>query len=516
MSFWDAAIVTVYLAVVVGKGVRLARKQTGVDDYFLAGRSMGWFAVGVSVIASLFSGISYLGAPTESYRFDLQYSVGLLTIPLVTPVVIVVFLPFYHGLKAFTAYEYLEKRFGVAVRALASGLFILWRMGWMALVLYAPSLALSEFVGLRWEYAIIITGVASTLYTVMGGITAVIWTDVIQFFVLFAGITAVALVCSIKVEGGPVGLWGTASAAGKLRMVDWGIPADGPGGPGQLLWHIATQRLTIWAVVLGGLFTNLAAYATDQVAIQRYLTTKSLAECRRSLIFHAAVIIPICVCFYYVGTMMWAFYEHYPELRPVFEAGKEDRILPFFVMQQLPVGLRGLVIAALFAATMSSMDSGINSVTTATLMDFGRGLLRKRPEEARQLQLARIWTVVWGTLTIGCALAAGWWGKTLVEMTNKVAGLFAGPLLGIFLLGMLTRRANQGGTLIAGLAGFALVICTVFRTEVSFMLYTLIGCVTTLILGALLSLLFPQPEEGKLQGLVWRAGAAATNGQEPE
>lgn len=516
MRFWDAAIVIVYLAVVVGKGAALARKQKGVDDYFLAGRNMGWFAVGVSVIASLFSGISYLGAPTESYRFDLQYSVVLLTIPLITPIVILVFLPFYHNLKAFTAYEYLEKRFGIAVRVLASGLFILWRMGWMALVLYAPALALSEFIGLRWEYAIIIMGVASTLYTVMGGITAVIWTDVIQFFVLFAGIAAIALVCSFRVHEGVSSLWHVASAAGKLRMVDWGIPADGYQGPGQLVWHIATQRLTIWAVLIGGLFTNLAAYGTDQVAIQRYLTTKSLAECRRSLIFHAAVIIPICVCFYYVGTMMWAFYEHYPELRPVFQPGKEDRILPFFVMQQLPVGLRGLVIAALFAATMSSMDSGINSVTTATIMDFGRGLLRKRHEEGRQLQSARTWTVVWGTLTIACALAAGWWGKTLIEMTNKVAGLFAGPLLGIFLLGMLTRRANQAGTLIAGLAGFALVIYVVFRTDVSFMLYTMIGCVTTVVLGALLSLLFPRPRREDLRGLVWRGDAAVESGAQLE
>ncbi|HIE53437.1 MAG TPA: hypothetical protein EYP85_16925, partial [Armatimonadetes bacterium] len=356
----DLTVVLVYLAVVVGKGGLLAKKQRDLEDYFLAGRKMGFFAVGISIIASLLSAITYLGAPAEAYGHDLRFSLTLLCIPLVTPIVLRVFLPFFYQLNLYTAYEYLERRFNLAVRTVASVFFMFWRLCWMALVIYAPSLALSEFVDLPWWAAVLILGVLSTAYTTLGGMRAVIWTDVVQFFVLYGGVLLVGGLTLVR-SGVELGaMWAEALAAGKLQVLDFRLDP--------------TIRVTTPAIFLGWTFGALAAYATDQVAIQRYLTTKNFAESRRSLIFHALVIVPVSIVFYWVGSLLWAFYHHRPELLSGFDESRPDRILPFFIVQQLPLGLKGILIAALFAATMSSIDSGINSVTTATIVDFYQGL----------------------------------------------------------------------------------------------------------------------------------------------
>jgi len=486
----DIAVVVVYLAVVVGKGVAFTKKQKGVDDYFLAGRKMGWFAVGISIMASVFSAITYLGGPAETFRHDLQYTTGFISVPFVVAIVVVVFLPFYYNLNIYTAYEYLERRFSLPMRLTASAFFMFWRLSWMALVLYAPSLALSEFLGLDWRISILVTGLGSTLYTVLGGITAVIWTDVMQFFVLVAGIVAVAIMCIIKIDGGLPAIYNIAHQNNKLVLFDFRFDP--------------TLRLTFWSVLLGGFVANLSAYATDQVAVQRYLTTTDLRASKQSLIFNAGIIIPICLGFYWVGTMLWVFYHVHPHLLAGFDMTHPDRILPFFVVQNLPVGLRGLVVAALFAATMSSVDSGINSITTTTLMDFFKQLSRRHLSDSAQLLKARKWTIFWGMFITGLAIGVGYWGATLVEMSQKLAGWFMGPLLGIFLLAIFTRRATAPASFIGAALGFGTVLYVGFGTEISFMLYSVIGCLVTVVTGMLLSYLWTAPPPEKTEGLTYQ------------
>jgi SSS family transporter len=499
----DIIVILIYLGVVVGKGVLLSRKQQSVEDYFLAGRSMSYWVVSISIIASLLSAITYMGAPTEAYQHDLKFSLILFCIPLVAPIVIGLFLPFFYKLNLYTAYEYLEIRFSVPVRTVASLFFIFWRMGWMALVIFAPSLAISTFFNIDWRYCALLVGVAATAYTVLGGMTAVMWTDVIQFFVLYGGAFLVMIVAILRTDGGTGYLWQAALENGKLTTIDF-------------KWD-PTQRISTWAIILGGTVGMLAAYATDQVAIQRYLTTKSYEESRRSLIFHAIIIVPASIIFYWMGTILWGFYHQQPGLLVGFDAEHPDRILPFFIAHQLPVGVRGALIAALFAATMSSIDSGINSITTTTIVDFYGGVLKRTYDRAAHLLLARIWTVIWGVIVTGAAIAAGMWGSTLLEMSNKVSGLFCGPLLGIFLLGMLTKRANWQGALIGAAIGFGAALLTAFggplsavldprsmlhavsakMGEVTFLYYPTIGCGLTLAFGILFSLLFapPRPEQ---------------------
>lgn len=500
----DVIVVLVYLAVVVGKGALLSRRQQSVRDYFLAGRSMSYWVVAVSIIASLLSAITYMGAPTEAYKYDLKYSLSLFCISLVAPAVIYLFLPFFYKLNLYTAYEYLQVRFALPVRIVASLFFIFWRLGWMSLVIFAPSLAISTFFSIKWQTCVVLVGLASTAYTVMGGMTAVMWTDVIQFFVLYGGALLIVVTAILRTDGGAGYLWTAGLQHGKLTLFDW-------------TWD-PRQRVTTWAILLGGTVGALAAYATDQVAIQRYLTTKSFDDSRRSLVLHALIIVPVSIIFYLMGAIVWGFYHQRPELLAGFDTTHPDRILPFFIVQQLPPGVRGALIAALFAATMSSVDSGINSITTTTVVDFYGGLLKRRYDRAAHLLLARVWTIVWGVLVTGIAIAAGLWGKTLLEMSNTVSGLFCGPLLGIFLLGMLTRRANWQGALLGAAVGFAAAVLTAFGQAfaqhlapgvvgrellgavggITFIYYPAIGCGLTIIWGLVLSHLFPPPRREQL------------------
>ncbi len=484
----DIAIVAVYLIVVVGKGWLLGRGQKNIDDYFLAGRRMGWFPVGISLIASLFSAISYLGDPTEGFLHDLKYLGVYFTYPPMALVVAVIFLPFFYNLRLYTAYEYLQKRFNLPLRLLASAFFILWRLGWMAMVLYAPSLALSEFLGLDWRISVLLTGLGSTIYTVMGGMTAVIWTDVIQFFVLVSGMIAVIVTCIMGVDGGFGRIWNMARAAGKLRVFDFRLDPR--------------IRLTTWGLLFGGFAKSLSAYGVDQVAVQRYLTTANLRESIRALVLNAVAVVVVLPWTFLAGTMIWAFYQAHPEMIAGFDMSRPDRILPFFVVQNLPMGLRGLLIAALFAATMSSVDSGINTLSTATLMDWFHGL-GKVKKGSNLLAQARAWTIFWGLVTTGLAILIGYAGKTLVELGNTIGGLFGGPLLGIFLLGMLTCRANSPGVLLGALFGFAFSLFLANVTEVSFMYYGLAGCIVTMVIGWAASHLSSAPPPEKTENLVY-------------
>jgi len=516
----DIAVIVLYLAGVIGLGLYVARGQKETADYFLAGRKMGFWAVGISIIASLFSAISYLACPTETYLRNWKYSLSLWTIPLASVFVVIVFIPFYYHLKLFTAYEYLQKRFNMIVRTAASLLFILARFGWMALVIWAPSLALAEIFHLRPEYCVLIIGVVATAYTVIGGIRAVIFTDVVQFFVLFVGIVTVPIVVikAFAAQGtGIFEMWHLAASAGKMATFDW-TPS------------LETAQATVWAALIAATVMNIGQYGSDQVAVQRYLTTKSLKDATKSLWLNAIVVVPMGIIFYSAGTFLWLFYNHM-KTPPVLE--HPDRILPYFFVTELPTGFSGLLIAALFAATMSSIDSGINSVSTAFITDFYQGLFKRRRDPKSLLLLSKIITLAAGVLVTAFALGAKYFGATIIEQTNTIAALFNGPLIGIFLLGVLTKRANWQGVLTG--AAFGVLVCFLYTfalkngwwglpvVKLYFLWFTFMGTLPTVIIGYLASYLWPAPTAETIKGLVFRwklryevleAGAEEAEGQE--
>ena len=486
-TFLDYSVFVVYLLVIVGVGLASLRGQKNVKDYLLAGRNMNFILVAISVVAAIFSGITYLGAPGEVYAHDLSFSLYALAFFISTPITTIIFLPFFYKASFFTAYQYLEERFSVGVRTLSSASFIVRVLLWLALATYAPAMALEQVTGIPLWATIMITGVLTTFYTTIGGMKAVIRTDVMQFVVLIGGQFAIFIAAIRKIPGGISGVYHLADEAGKFTL-NWSLDP--------------TVRVTFWGVIIGATFMNLVQLATDQVTVQRYMTTKNLKAAQRSLWLKLALTLPTVAIFYGTGVVLSAFYRINPDPMATGQITKVDQVLPFFVVNELPFGLPGVLIAAIYGASMGVISSGINALTTTTLIDFYQRLWRPNVEPARQLKLARWLTVMYGIIVLLLAFVIERLG-TLMEASNTAIGLAGGPLLGLFLLGMLSRRANAKGAVIGWVAGFALLLPVCFATHVSFLWYAMIGCLTTMIVGWIASLLAAPPSPKQIEGLTY-------------
>lgn len=486
-SLLDYGIFGIYLLASVSIGLLFVKEQKDIKNYFLAGRSMGFMLIGISILASLFSGISYLASPSEIYTNGMAFFFVSLSFFIATPIATLVFLPFFYQSRFYTAYQYLEERFSVQVRLLASSLFIVRVLLWLALATYAPALALEAVTGLPLWVTIVCTGVFTTLYTSLGGMKAVIWTDVMQFAVLIGGQLVILWIAVSRVPGGIGGVIEIGQANGKFD-VDFSFSL--------------TTRITFWGAIIGGAFLNLVQMATDQVSVQRYLSAKSLKEAKRSLWLKLAVLLPMLIVFYLTGLALFAFYQTHTDPLTAGLISKGDQILPYFVVNELPLGLPGLLVAAIFAASMSTISSGINSLTSATAVDFCQRFRKgdQTVSDAGQLRLARLLTLAYGTLVIVLAFQVQNLG-TLLEASNKVMGLVGGPVLGLFLLGMLFKRTNAPGAVIGWLAGVGVLIPVCFHSDVSFLWYTLIGLIATLLAGWSTSWLFPPPLARQLNDL---------------
>ena len=487
----DYAIFTAYLLVTVLVGLRFAKGQKNIKSYLLADKSMGYVLVGVSVLAAFFSGISYLAYPSEIYSHGVGFFFVGMSFFIATPITTIVFLPFFCRSRFFTAYQYLEERFSVQVRVLASSLFIAQVLLRLSLATYAPALALEQVTGLPIWFTILCTGVLTTCYTTLGGIKAVIWTDVMQFVVLMGGQLLILLVALAHVPGGISSVFELAKANGKFEL-SFSINPN--------------VRITLWAALLGGAFLNLVQMAADQIAVQRYLTATSLKEARRALWLKLWLIMPVLVTFAMTGLVLFAFYHTKGDPVAAGKIRKMDQILPYFVANELPMGIPGLLIAAIYGATMAAVSSGINSLTSATMVDF-YGRLWKGAEfatEKSKMKLARWLTVMYGVLVILIAFQSHKLG-TLVEATNKAIGLVGGPLLGMFILGMFWKRANIKGAIIGWLAGLAVAVKVCFYSNISFLWYALSGFLATVTVGWIASRLFPAPAALNLEGLTWES-----------
>jgi len=481
LTLWDYAVFLVYIGLSVGLGLRAGGRQKDLKTYLLAGHQMHWAMIGISVLAALFSGISFLGAPAETFGHNLVYLWVVAAFFIATPVATLIFLPFFFRCNFYTAYEYLEHRFNLKIRRLSSASFLFRGTLWLSLALYAPSLVVSEMIGIPLWVSIVLTSLAALVYTTVGGMRAVIYTDVMQFGVLLFGIVVVLIAALGKIPGGLEGAWRIAEAGGRTTLADWSFSLE--------------ERMTLWGALLGGSVINLAGLITDQVSVQRYLTASSLDECKRALWLKLFLSLPLVGIFYFTGLILYAFYQSNPGMLE--SLSNVDRLLPHFVSRQLSAPVPGLLVAAILAATMSTISAGINSLTTATMMDFLYARERQRADpavEASRVRAARWWTVAYGAVITLLALVVGRLGS-LVEASNKIAGCFGGPLLGIFFLGVFSRRANAPGSLIGVTFGFLCVVGTGFFTPVSFMWYAVIGLLATYGAGETASLFFEPPNE---------------------
>lgn len=487
-SALDWAVFVAYLLATVAIGTLFIKGQRDLNEYFLAGRNIGSVIIAMTVLAALFSGISFLAAPSEGYANGPIFYLVNLAFFVATPVTALVFLPFYYNSRFFTAYQYLEERFSVQLRTLASASFIVRVLLWLAAATYAPALALEQATGMPLWFTILCTGVLTTIYTTFGGMRAVIWTDVMQLLVLVGGQVTIVVIALSRVPGGMAQVIELGKQGGRL---DLSFSPD------------PTVRLTLWGLLIGASFMHLVQMATDQVSVQRYLSARSLKVAQRGLWMKLLMTMPVTAVFYGTGLVLYAFYQVHGDPLVAGRIQKADQILPYFVVNELPHGIPGLFIAAIYAASMSTISAGINSLTSASLVDFYQRLWR-RPDlsEKNQLNIARWLTFTYGTLVIALAFLVQRLG-TLLEATNKIIGLIGGPLVGLFLLGILVRRATARGALIGWLAGLAMTIWICFGTRISFTWYAMSGCLTTMSIGYLVSLFDRAPDLKKQAGLVW-------------
>jgi len=491
LSIIDWCVCIAYLAVVFGLAIRSARGQQDNEDYFLGGRKMNWFVVGVSMFATSFSSISFLGLPQRGAYQDFSFYLTILFIPFViTPILWWIFVPMFVRLKVSSGYEYLGRRFGPPAQKIGSGLYCIYALGWMGTMLYAVALTLQTVMGLTHaQYYFMLIGIGSfaTLYTVMGGLKAVIWTDVLQAAVLGGAIVAVLLLAISRIDGGWAGFWAIASEHNKLKMFHLNSSLLAPEN--------FTGRNTVFTAAAFGLFMYLPGYAVSQNMIQRYVCAGSLARGRGVVVLSAVINAGLGLLFLLVGTALFAFYSQ-PGGVGLPVAGetiaKEDQILPYFAATQMPgVGLVGLILAGLFAAAMSTIDSGINGVTSVIVYDWLSG--KELP-----LKIGRILTGVLGIVVIGAAILVPVLGDTVFDIITTIAGTSLGMLLAIYLLGMFMPHVNLAGVLTGLTVGLISLALVWILTNIPKWWFGAFTIFPTLIGGAIASLFFAKPSEASL------------------
>lgn len=491
MHVFDYITVAVYLILIFTLGVVFGRNQSR-REFFAASGSMGWFAVGLSVMATLFSSNSFVFYPSAAIGNSLRIGLSLVSFLLMTPIVIWVFIPVYARLKVETAYEYLEKRFHVSVRLLASGLFVFLRIGWMASATYAASKVVSSVADVSQTSVIIGLGVAAIGYTMLGGLRAVMWTDVVQFFVFAATILVTLGLIVSSDETGFSALWQTYFDGRDGLVLDFSPDL--------------TLKFGSWAILIGIFLEALSAFGVDQVAVQRYISAKSERTSQWGAALNLLAMWIVIPGLLLIGVGLYGWYTHHPEevgassLAEALAADPDldDRAMPEYVRLHFPPGLGGLFLAALMAAIMSSIDSGIHSVTTALIVDFRDRLLPewKPADQQKELRYIRIVVVVIGVLSIALACLVDP-KSNVFDVGKKLTAGFGAPLLAIFVLAFFSKRVTWQAVLSGGLISTALTLYLMYtRTDWFSAWFWPIGFAVAMVLGYVLSFLqAPQATE---------------------
>ncbi len=555
------AIVIAYLTYVVWDGLRRSKDTTNIEGYFLANRSLPWWAVGLSVMATQLSAVTMIGTTgqgaTDGMRF-VQFYFGL---PIAMVILGVTLVPFLHGAKVFTAYEFLEKRFDARTRSLTAFLFLLSRGMSCGTIIAAPAVVFSAIFGWDLTWSVALIGIPTVLYTMFGGVQAVTWADVKQMVLIVFALVAIVIVLLVEIPVSPGDAFELAGATGRLQVFDFS-------------WDM-TKTYTFWSGILGGTFLMLSYFGTDQSQVQRYLTAKSVDDARTSLLMSAYWKIPLQALVLIVGILVWVFYlfaggpllwnpaaekqviaaepAAYQELQGRYVSALNERregahfavsgehgvgaertrpdreallaseakvnevrgealalvskvtgapsrdvnyIIPHFVLHFLPLGLAGIFIAGVIAAAMSSIAAELNSLSTATVIDFYRRWWRPDGSEAELLRVSKLSTGLWGLFACVVATYAANLGS-LIEVVNRFGSFFYGSILGVFILAMLPRTSGAGAFfgLLAGMGAVASV--SFGMPEVSFLWHNVVGAVAVVVVGALISLVAPRrPMDG--------------------
>jgi SSS family solute:Na+ symporter len=541
MHSFDWAVLSVYIVWIVYDGLRRSKGTDKVEGYFLANRSLPWWAVGLSVMATQMSAVTLVGTTGQAYATGLRFIQFYLGLPLAMIILSMTVVPFFHQARVYTAYEYLERRFDARTRSLAAFLFLLGRALSLGVTLAAPAVVISTILGWRLPGTVALICVPMIVYTSLGGVQAVAWTDVKQMVIIVSGMCAavVILVLGIPHDVGLGQALHLAGATGRLKAIDFRFDPH--------------ETYTFWSGLIGGLFLMLSYFGCDQSQVQRYLTARSIEAARDSLMMSAFVKIPLQLLILGAGVLVFIFYvfvtppmlfnhaydariaagprsAEYAALVREFDAAfaarrqaamlrnrsmflaADDRVrdvrdravaivrestgdqrftdvnyvFPTFITTHMPVGLVGLMIAAIFAAAMSASAGELNALATVTIIDFYRRHVVRSASDSHYLAVSKLATIAWGLFACVVAMYAANQGS-LIEVVNRFGSFFYGSLLGVFALAILTKRATALGAFWGLLSGMAVVLLVGFTTDISFLWHNLIGAVTVVAVGMVLS-----------------------------
>jgi solute:Na+ symporter, SSS family len=493
MQTLDLVILTAYLLGTVLFGAWFSRSQRSVKDYFVSGRRMPWWAITGSIVATETSTVTFISVPGFAFANNFTFMQLVIGYMIGRVFVILLFVPAYFRGELLTVYQLLGERFGSAVKRFASGLFLITRtladgfrlfatgLVLAALLLGAPGVtdrvsgwfpALEPITSVL-VFSVLVIGVATIVYTYLGGMAAVIWTDVIQLTVYLTGAVIAAFILVGQVPGGWSEIAEVGAAAGRFRWFDFEFDV--------------TRSYTFWSGVLGGAFLTTATHGTDQLMVQRYLCSRSPAQARVALIASGAIVFVQFMLFLLIGAMLYVFYTGYaPEEIARFTVDgrlQTDRIFPLFIVEHLPVGLVGLVCAAIFSAAMSTLSSSLNSSAAAAMGDFYMPLTNHARSEAHYLRLSRLFTAAWGVLQITVALLAIQLSRRVVDEVLGIASFTNGIILGVFLLGTFAPRVRHRSAFAGIAVGAAVMLAVKLLTPVTWQWYVAIGSTITFATG---------------------------------
>ncbi|MEM6689725.1 MAG: sodium/solute symporter [Planctomycetota bacterium] len=503
LSGADYTVMFVIGCIVLGLGWYFRHSQSSSKDFLLAGRSAPWIAVGISQLATLLSAISYLGNPGEAYNFDLQFLVYIILGYASVPIVIRCFLDFFYRLELTSIHGYLERRFDLRTRVFASCLFILARLAWMATVLIAVAVAIEQLIGLSEQTSILVVSILALAYTLLGGMRAIIWTDVLQFFLFLFGM--IGAIWVLVHQDSWQRLYEIAQADQKLTLVNFSVRP--------------TDRINIWICIFAGGIAGMANL-TDQVSMQRYLSTRTLADARRAIWIKPFLSIPVLVMTFVLGLCLYGHYQIHPMPPEVSVSG--DKVFPYFIRTEMSGGLAGLMITAILAAAMSSIDSGIHTISTVCLEDYIVRFRKQSLSAEQHLRMARHLTIFWAVVI---ALVALWLVDegSIIGVMYRIIAPYFGCLTAVFLLGTVFTRANGFGAFWGSVLAYGTVLFlqrqVIYTTggwsvrwlesaesisgasTISNFAMPFVGFTLTLVAGNLLSRFRAQPRIENLEGL---------------
>jgi len=489
----DLVVLVGYLAAVVALGCWFVLRSRSTEGFMAARRSMPGWVVGLSIFGTYVSSISFLALPGKAFIADWSPFAFSLSLPIAALAATRWFVPFYRRSGEISAYNHLEHRFGVWARTYAVVCYLLTQVARMGSVMYLLGLPLYHLLGWDIRLIILVTGALTTLYTCLGGIEGVIWTDAVQSLVLIVGAVACAAIIPWDMPEGPGQLFRIAAEHGKFSL--------GSFGP-------SLAQATFWVILVYGLFMNLQNFGIDQSYVQRYHAARSDRDADKSVWLGALLYLPVSAFFFFIGTALFAYYTAQPELLPAdlrqeIAAGKGDNVFPYFIVERLPVGFTGLLIAAIASAAMSTLSSSLNCAATLTLADLYKRFVRPAAGERESMLVLYASTVAWGVIGTGTALAMihvrsaldAWW---------KLSSIFSGGMLGLFLLGLIARRAKNAAAVTGVAAGLLVIVWMTFsprwaglpealRSPLNDFLVVVVGTLTILLVGILVSRCFGAP-----------------------